>query len=114
MMGSVISFPTFVGAASGLPPGMAGLTGATGPAGPTGPRGAAGPQGAQGPRGVDGVNAGISSYLVSGLPVGSAGTLAYATNGRKIGEGSGVGTGVPVYYSAGAWRVFATDAPVLS
>ena len=41
-----------------------------------------------------------------------AGVIAYASNGRKVGEGAGSGTGVPVYYSNGAWRVFSTDAPV--
>jgi hypothetical protein len=37
---------------------------------------------------------------------------AYATNGRKVGEGAGAGTGVPVYYSNGSWRVYSTDAAV--
>lgn len=55
------------------------------------------------------------SYTVSGLPVNPVptnGTIAYATNGRKVGEIAGSGTGVPVYYSNNAWRVFSTDAPV--
>jgi hypothetical protein len=37
---------------------------------------------------------------------------AYAINGRKVGESAGLGTGVPVYYSNGSWRVYSTDAPV--
>jgi hypothetical protein len=41
------------------------------------------------------------------------GAGGFATNGRKIGEGPGSGTGVPVYFSAGALRVESTDAPVL-
>lgn len=45
---------------------------------------------------------------------GVEGQLSYATDGRKVGEGSGSGTGVPVYFSNGAWRVYSTDAPVTS
>jgi hypothetical protein len=45
---------------------------------------------------------------------GVEGQIAYATNGRKTGEGSGAGTGVPVYFSQGEWRVYSTDAQVLS
>jgi len=45
---------------------------------------------------------------------GIEGQVAYATNGRKVGEGSGSGTGVPVYFSNGAWRVYSTDAAVQS
>lgn len=40
------------------------------------------------------------------------GTIAYATNGRKSGEGAGAGTGVLVYYSAGKWRVYRDDSEV--
>jgi hypothetical protein len=43
---------------------------------------------------------------------GVEGQVAYATNGRKTGEGSGAGTGVPVYFSNGEWRVYSTDAQV--
>ena len=52
---------------------------------------------------------GVSPTLPNGPPAGS---FAYATNGRKVGESAGNGTGVPVYYSNGAWRVYSTDAPV--
>ena len=55
----------------------------------------------------------FAPYTVANLPVGG-GAPAFATNGRKIGEGAAAGTGVPVYYSLGAWRVFSTDAPVLA
>ena len=51
----------------------------------------------------------VSPTQPVGPPVGS---IAYASNGRKVGEGIGAGTGVPVYYSNGAWRVFSTDAVV--
>ena len=51
-------------------------------------------------------------YTVAGLPTGEEGDTAFATNGRKTGELPGAGTGVPVYYSDSAWRVYSSDAPV--
>lgn len=51
-------------------------------------------------------------YTVSTLPSSPGeGAQAYATNGRKTGEASGSGTGVPVYYSGG-WKAFGTDQAV--
>ena len=40
------------------------------------------------------------------------GQMIYITNGRKVGEGVGAGTGVMAYYSSSSWRVFSTDAAV--
>lgn len=40
------------------------------------------------------------------------GVTAFAWHGRKAGEAAGAGTGVPVYFSRGAWRVIGTDAEV--
>lgn len=60
----------------------------------------------------------LSNFTVALLPATPVeGALAFATNGRKIGEGVGLGTGVPVYYSgagpAGAgWYVFSSAALV--
>ncbi len=54
----------------------------------------------------------LASFTVAGLPAGTVAQIAYASNGRKVGEGAGVGTGVVVYYSGGNWRVFSTDAAV--
>lgn len=51
-------------------------------------------------------------FTVATLPAGVEGNILYATNGRKVGEGVGAGTGVPVYFSNGSWRVFSTDAAV--
>ena len=51
-------------------------------------------------------------FTVAALPTGAEGQTAYATNGRKVGEGAASGTGVPVYYSNGEWRVYSTDAQV--
>jgi len=63
------------------------------------------------------INAG--GFTVATLPSTAAtgmveGATSYATNGRKIGELAGSGTGVPVYFSNGSWRVFSTDAAVAS
>lgn len=49
---------------------------------------------------------------VASLPAGSEGQLAYATNGRKVGEGAGSGTGTPVYFSNAQWRTYSGDAQV--
>ena len=57
----------------------------------------------------------LGAFTVAALPAAvNNGQTAYASNGRKVGEGSGAGTGVPVYYSNGAWRVYSTDAAVAS
>jgi len=61
--------------------------------------------------GVDGV-AQLGLYTVATLPAASDSQMAYATNGRKVGQTAGNGTGVPVYYSSGAWRRFSDDSVV--
>lgn len=53
-------------------------------------------------------------YTVATLPTGVEGQRSYATNGRKIGEGSAAGTGVPVYFSNGSWRRSSDDTAVAS
>lgn len=42
------------------------------------------------------------------------GMVAYATDGRKVGEGGGAGTGVPVYYdeATASWLVYSGDTAV--
>jgi hypothetical protein len=46
-------------------------------------------------------------------PAGTTeGQQGYCTNGLKRGETSGTGTGVPVYWSQGFWRIATTDVPV--
>jgi len=56
----------------------------------------------------------LLTYTVATLPATGnyEGRVAYATNGRKVGEGPGAGTGVPVYWSNTAWRVFSGDTAV--
>lgn len=52
-------------------------------------------------------------YTVAGLPAaGTAGRVAFATNGRKVGEGGGAGTGVPCYDDGTAWRRYSDDTTV--
>jgi hypothetical protein len=57
------------------------------------------------------ITVGLVADLCTGLFEDEEG---YATNGRKVGEGGGAGTGVPIYWSDSAWRVFSTDAAVQS
>jgi hypothetical protein len=46
----------------------------------------------------------LPSYTVGSLPSsGTAGGMAFATNGRKPGEGAGAGTGVQVFYDGSHW-----------
>lgn len=58
------------------------------------------------------VPVGMASYTVAGLPAGSTGDIAYASNGRKNGEGAGLGTGVLVFKDATAWIACDTGAAV--
>lgn len=57
-------------------------------------------------------SAALVSYTVAGLPAGTAGNLAYASNGRKAGEGAGVGTGVLVFKDGTAWIACDTGSAV--
>ena len=56
----------------------------------------------------------LRPVLVGELIPGVPGETAFATNGKKSFEvTAGVpGTGVPVYFSNGQWRVYGTDAVV--
>lgn len=44
------------------------------------------------------------TFTVATLPAGANGDMAYATDGRKVGEGAAAGTGSVVIYSNGQWR----------
>lgn len=57
---------------------------------------------------------GAAPYTVAALPAGFNGAVAFASNGRKIGEATGSGTGVTVVYSNGAWRRLSDDTIVAS
>lgn len=60
-----------------------------------------------------GVPVRVPQYTVAGLPaVSVAGDTAFATNGRKNGEGGGLGTGVLVFSDGTAWRACDTGATV--
>lgn len=52
------------------------------------------------------------SYAVADLPASAAGSIAYASDGRKAGEGVGAGTGTLVYRDGSAWRRVADDTTV--
>lgn len=51
---------------------------------------------------------------VASLPTtgNTEGDFAYATDGRKVGEAAGSGTGVPVWWSNGAWHAIDSGAVV--
>jgi hypothetical protein len=58
---------------------------------------------------------GISEYTVANLPTNVVeGQLAFATNGRKTGEGAGSGTGVLVVRDNSNWRVVSEALPVVT
>ena len=55
----------------------------------------------------------FGAFTVATLPSTPAeGSRAYASDGLKSSETTGSGTGVPVYYSNGSWRVQGADTPV--
>lgn len=59
------------------------------------------------------VTGGIQAMLFAALPAaGQPGRLVFVTNGRKVGEGAGAGTGVIAYDDGGAWRRPSDDAVV--
>lgn len=51
-------------------------------------------------------------YAFADLPTGFNGRMAFVSDGRKSGEGAGLGTGVPAYYdaTAGDWLNFFDNA----
>lgn len=57
----------------------------------------------------------LGSFTVANLPAaGTAGRTAFATDGRKDGEGVGAGTGVLVYDDGTDWKTVDTSATVLA
>lgn len=55
----------------------------------------------------------VQALLFAALPAaGQPGRLLFVTNGRKIGEGAGAGTGVLVADDGTNWIHVATDTPV--
>lgn len=56
----------------------------------------------------------IGQFTVAALPIAPATwSTASATNGLKVGELTGAGTGCPVYFQS-VWRTFSSDQPVQS
>jgi len=59
------------------------------------------------------VTGAVAVSTVAALPAaGQAGRLLFASDGRKVGEGVGAGTGVLVYDDGVAWRRTADDSTV--
>ena len=56
----------------------------------------------------------LPAYAVAALPAATAARVAYASNGRKVGEGAGAGTGTLVYSDGTAWRRASDDTTVAS
>lgn len=56
---------------------------------------------------------GVKSVAFAALPAaGQTGRLLFVTNGRKLGEGLGAGTGVLCYDDGVAWRRTSDDTTV--
>lgn len=59
------------------------------------------------------VSGSIEAIVFADLPVaGQAGRSRFVTDGRKIGEGVGAGTGVPAYDDGSAWNRTSDDTAV--
>ena len=59
------------------------------------------------------VGGGMERLAFADLPAaGQAGRVRFVTNGRKVGEGAGAGTGVPAYDDGTNWYRFSDDTPV--
>ncbi len=57
----------------------------------------------------------VPRLTVANLPTPQqAGRVRFATDGRKMGEGAGAGTGVLVYDDSVAWRRTADDTTVVA
>ncbi|HNX94900.1 MAG TPA: DUF2793 domain-containing protein [Holophaga sp.] len=54
----------------------------------------------------------LATYTVAALPAGSIGQVVFVSNGRKVAEGAGAGTGCVAAFSGGAWRRISDDAVV--
>ncbi len=56
---------------------------------------------------------GLDAILFANLKTpGQAGRMVFVTDGRKTGEGAGVGTGTPAYDDGVAWRRTSDDTTV--
>jgi len=54
----------------------------------------------------------VPVFKVANLPSPTAGRVAFASNGRKSGEGASAGTGTLVYADGVAWRRTSDDTTV--
>ena len=59
------------------------------------------------------VSGSIEAITFANLPTpGQPGRLRFVTDGRKVGEGGGAGTGVPAYDDGSAWFRTSDDTAV--
>lgn len=62
--------------------------------------------------------AGLMNRKLANLPTAGVkdGAVAWAADGRKVSEGVGAGTGIPVYFNAAtsSWFAFRTDAAAVA
>ncbi len=59
------------------------------------------------------VTGSIEAIVFANLPIpGQPGRSFFITNGRKIGEGAGAGTGVSAYDDGVAWNRYSDDTVV--
>lgn len=59
------------------------------------------------------VTGAVKVVTFANLPAaGQAGRVMYVSDGRKLGEGAGAGTGCPVYDDSVAWRRYSDDSTV--
>ena len=62
---------------------------------------------------VNGAPLRLPNYTVAALPAApGAGAKAFATNGRKPGEGTGAGTGVEVYHDGTRWNSVSSSTQI--
>jgi hypothetical protein len=57
-------------------------------------------------------NAMTEPVAFADLPTGTEGQVIYVSNGRKNGEGAGLGTGVLAFHDGSAWIAVDTGAAV--
>lgn len=59
------------------------------------------------------ITGGVEPLAFASLPAaGQPGRIVFVTDGRKVGEGAGAGTGTPAYDDGVAWRRTADDTTV--
>lgn len=58
------------------------------------------------------INALTNPVLFADLPAGTEGQIIYVSNGRKAGQGAGLGTGNLAFHDGSTWIAVDTGAPL--